>query len=379
MQPNTPIYFTRGNPATDALPIDDFRACADAIFKEQGHVLFQYGHYSGYAPLRQWIADWFQVTFEQVLLGNSSMEFFTFAAALFVEKGDTVFLENPSYDRAITAMKRVGADVVGIPLEPDGVNMAAFEAALKKKTPKLFYIVPEFQNPSGVTTSVEKRKQIAEFAKAHGFFILEDAPYRFLRYRGENLTTFRELAPEHTLHMSSFSKIVSPGVRVGFLIGPRDIMPKLHKWSEDTYIHPALVTEGIVYEYCRRGLLAPNIEKLKALYHPRMDCMLRMLEKHMTDAQYIKPDGGFFLSITLPETVDGRVMQNNAEQFGIVLSDGSGFFTDGKGDNFVRLPFCGITEEGDRNRDSAPGRSHRASYKEGILAHENLRDQPEHL
>ena len=344
MQPNTPIYFTRGNPATNALPIDDFRACADAIFKEQGHVLFQYGHYSGYAPLRQWIADWFQVTFEQVLLGNGSMEFFTFAAALLVGKGDTVFLENPSYDRAITAMKRVGADVVGIPLEPDGVNLAAFEAALKKKTPKLFYIVPEFQNPSGITTSVEKRKQIAELAKAHGFFILEDAPYRFLRYRGENLTTFRELAPEHTLHMSSFSKIVSPGIRVGFLIGPREIMPKLHKWSEDTYIHPALVTEGIVYEYCRRGLLAPNIEKLKALYHPRMDCMLRMLEKHMTDTQYIKPDGGFFLSITLPETVDGRDMQNNAEQFGIVLSDGSGFFTDGKGDNFVRLPFCGITE-----------------------------------
>jgi 2-aminoadipate transaminase len=273
------------------------------------------------------------------------MEFFTFAAGVFLEKGDTVFLENPSYDRAITAMKRAGADVVGIPLEPDGVDLAAFEAALKKKPPKLFYIVPEFQNPSGVTTGVEKRKQIAEFARAYEFFILEDAPYRFLRYRGEDLPTFRELAPEHTLHISSFSKIMSPGVRVGLLIGPRELMPKLHKWSENTYIHPALVTEGIVYEYCRRGLLAPNIDKLKALYHPRMDCMLQMLQRHMPDAQYIKPDGGFFLSITLPDTVDGRAMQNNAEQFGIVLSDGSGFFTDGRGDNFVRLPFCGITEE----------------------------------
>ena len=131
MESNAPIYFTRGNPATDALPIDDFRACADAVFKDQGRVLFQYGHYSGYGPLRQWVADWFDVKYEQVLLGNSSMEFLTFAAGLFLEKGDPVFLENPSYDRAITAMRRVGADVVGIPLEPDGIDMAAFEAALK--------------------------------------------------------------------------------------------------------------------------------------------------------------------------------------------------------------------------------------------------------
>ena len=343
MDNNEPIYFTRGNPATDALPIDDFRACADSIFKEQGRVLFQYGHYSGYGPLRQWIADWFEVPYDLVLIGNSSMEFLTFAADLFLEKGDTVYLENPSYDRAITAMRRAGADVVGIPLAPDGPDLDAFEAALKHKPPKLFYIVPDFQNPSGVTTVLEKRRKIAEWAESYNFLIIEDAPYRFLRYRGDNPPAFRELAPEHTLHISSFSKIMSPGMRIGFLIGPEAIMPKLHKWSEDTYIHPALVTEGIAYEFCRRGLLMPNIEKLKALYHPRMDCMLEMLATHLPDAQYIKPDGGFFLSITLPESVDGRALQRNAQQFGIVLSDGSGFFTDGRGDNFVRLPFCGIT------------------------------------
>ena len=159
MTAETPIFFTRGNPATEALPIDDFRACADAIFKEQGRVIFQYGHYSGYAPLRQWIADWFGVAFDRVLLGNSSMEFFTFTANLFVQKGDTVFMENPSYDRAITAMKRAGADVEGIPLEADGVDLAAFEAMLKRRPPKLFYIVPDFQNPSGVTTCTAQARQ----------------------------------------------------------------------------------------------------------------------------------------------------------------------------------------------------------------------------
>jgi 2-aminoadipate transaminase len=349
MHNKDPIYFTRGNPATDALPIEDFRMCADHIFKEQGKILFQYGHYSGYGPLRQWIADWFDVAFEQVLMGNSSMEFLTFSAALFVEKGDTVFLENPSYDRAITAMKRAGANVVGLPLAADGVYLAAFEAALKKEVPKLFYIVPDFQNPAGVTTSVEKRQRIAQLARKYGFLIVEDAPYRFLRYQEENPPRFLELVPEKTLHISSFSKIMSPGVRVGFLIGPKDIMPKFHKWSEDTYIHPALVTEGIVYEYCRRGLLEPNIESLKALYAPRMACMLEMLDKYhdtyMADVDFIRPQGGFFLSLNLPESVDGRALQENAERFGIVLSNGSGFFTDGKGDNFVRLPFCGFSPE----------------------------------
>jgi 2-aminoadipate transaminase len=345
MENDNPIYFTRGNPDTDALPIDDFRACADAIFKEQGKVLFQYGHYSGYGPLRQWIAEWFGVDYGQVLMGNSSMEFLTFCAALFRVTGDTVILENPSYDRAITAMKRAGADVVGIPLQPDGVDLAAFEAALQKRVPKLFYTVPEFQNPAGVTTSLDKRKRIAQLAREYGFLIVEDAPYRFLRYQGENPPTYLELAPEKTLHICSFSKIMSPGVRVGFLIGPKDIMPKLHQWSEDTYIHPALVTEGIVYEYCRRGLLAPNIEALKSLYAPRMACMLQMLDEHLPGVDFIRPEGGFFLSLNLPEAIDGRKLQENAENFGIVLSNGNGFFTDGRGDNFVRLPFCGITPQ----------------------------------
>jgi 2-aminoadipate transaminase len=345
MDNNEPIYFTRGNPATSALPIEDFRMCADAIIQKEGKVLFQYGHYSGYGPLRQWIADWFEVEYEQVLMGNSSMEFLTFFAFLLLEKGDTVFLENPSYDRAITAMKRAGANVVGIPLEPDGINLDAFEAALQVSVPKLFYIVPDFQNPTGVTTALAKRNRIAELSREYEFLVVEDAPYRFLRYQGEDPPTFLELVPEKTLHISSFSKIMSPGVRVGFLIGPKDVMPKLHKWSEDTYIHPALVTEGIVYEYCRRGLLEPNIEALKSLYAPRMECMLQMLDRKLQGVDFIRPEGGFFLSLNLPEEINGRALQLNADDFGIVLSDGSGFFTDGKGDNFVRLPFCGISPE----------------------------------
>jgi 2-aminoadipate transaminase len=347
-----PIPFTRGNPAVEALPLPEIIDCANTVFENQGRVLFQYGHYSGYAPLREWIAERFHVKIDQVLMGNGSLEFLAFIGALMVERGDTVYVERPSYDRAITTMKLRGANVVGIPLEPDGVDIERLKEALRGDLPKLFYMIPDFQNPSGVTTSLEKRKEIARLAEHYGFLIIEDGPYRHLRYRGQDIPTLKELVPHKVIHISSFSKILSPGIRVGFLIGPMDLMPKLHKWSEDSYIHPVLPTEGIVYEYCRRGLLEPNIERLKALYRPRMQAMLEALEKYMEGAEWIRPEGGFFISTSLPEHVDGKAVRENAKDFGIVLSDGRGFFPDQGGENFVRLPFCALTpaeiEEGIR-------------------------------
>jgi len=346
--PKDAIPFNRGNPDTDALPIDEISQCAADIFKREGRVLFQYGHYSGYGPLRQWIADHFGAAFDQVLIGNSSMEFLTFIGGVLLAPGDTVWLENPSYDRAITAMRRLGARVVGLPLELDGVGLGALEAELRRQAPKFFYIVPEFQNPSGVTTSLAKRRRIAELAQQRGFYIVEDAPYRRLRYRGEDLPTLRELAPERTLHVCSFSKLLSPGLRVGFLIGPKSLMPRLHQWSEDTYIHPTLVSEGIVYEYCRRGLLEPNIARLKAVYGPRMDAMLAALRSNLPQGRWAETDGGFFIGVRLPENVDGHALRAKAPDFGIVLADGRGFFTDDSGGNFVRLPFCGMQAEESR-------------------------------
>jgi 2-aminoadipate transaminase len=337
------IPFTRGNPDTDALPIDEISRCAADIFAREGRVLFQYGHYSGYGPLRQWVADRLGAAFEQVLIGNSSMEFLTFIGGVLLKPGDTVWMENPSYDRAIKAMRRLGARVVGLPQGPCGVDPEAMEAEVRRAVPKFFYIVPEFQNPSGATTSLDRRRRIAELARRHGFYIVEDAPYRHLRYRGEDLPTLRELAPEHTLHVGSFSKLLSPGLRVGFLVGPESLMPRLHKWSEDTYIHPTLVSEGIVYEYCRRGLLEPNIERLKALYRPRMEAMLAALRSDLPQGRWAETDGGFFIGLSLPQNVDGSALRGSAAAFGIVLADGRGFFTDDSGVNFVRLPFCGLT------------------------------------
>ncbi len=337
------ILFTRGNPAEEAIPLGDIVACAQDIFQREGKVLFQYGHYSGYRPLREWIAGRFGVKTEQVLIGNGSMEFFTFAGSLLVNPGETVYVESPSYDRAITAMKRIGAKVVGIRLDKDGVNIEDLKKELRKSPPKIFYLIPDFQNPSGVTTSLEKRREIARLAREYGFYIIEDSPYRYLRYRGSEVPSFRGLLPERVIHISSFSKIMSPGLRIGFVLMPEDISPRFHKWSEDTYIHPALPTAGIAHEYCRRGLLDPNIEKLKGIYLPRMEAMLQALREHLNGAEWIEPEGGYFISTTLPENIDGREIWKNCRNFGIVLTDGRGFFPDGRGENFIRLPFSALT------------------------------------
>ena len=340
-----PILFTRGNPAEEALPLAEIIECANAAFQREGKVLFQYGHYSGYKPLREWIAQRYGVKIEQVLLGNGSMEFFTFAGSLMVGRGDTVYVENPSYDRAITAMKRIGAQVVGIPLERDGVSIDSLGMHLKRSVPKVFYLIADFQNPSGVTTCLEKREEIVRLAQEHGFYVIEDAPYRSLRYRGRAVPTLRELMPDRVVYISSFSKTLSPGMRIGYMVLPPDLAPRFHQWSEDTYIHPVLPTEGIVNEYCRRGLLEPNIEKLKELYRPRLDAILQALRRHVKGATWIEPEGGFFVSATLPENFDGHEVWRNARNYGLVLTDGRGFFPDGKGENFIRLPFCALTPE----------------------------------
>lgn len=315
---------------------------ATAILKENGTAIMQYGPALGFAPLRQWIAQWQGVQAEQVLTGNGSLELIEFLCRHMLRPGDVVFCESPTYDRTITLLRRHGAEVVGIPLESDGPNMEALESALPKRVPKFFYVIPDFQNPSGATCSGEKRKRIVELAERYNFMILEDAPYRLLRYRGAAQPTLFSLAPARTLHMSSFTKLIAPGVRMGFMLGNPDILAKVGKVAEDTYISPGYLAHGITYEWCRRGLLPPQIERLKALYAPRLDACLRAIDQYMPDAETTRPDGGFFLSVTLPPGTLTSEVRTEAASRNLNLSDGLAFFPNGGGERFLRLPYCAL-------------------------------------
>jgi DNA-binding transcriptional MocR family regulator len=232
---------------------------------------------------------------------------------------------------------------VGIPLEPDGPNIEALEVALARNVPKFFYIIPDFQNPSGATCSREKRERLVELADKHGFWLLEDVPYRLLRFRGQEQPTLFELNSARTLQMLSFSKLVGPGPRVGIVYGDAAFLQKLAKIAEDTYITPSLLAHGIVYEFCRAGKLPGQVEKLKQLYAPRLEACLEALDKHLPEAEATRPDGGFFLSVTLPKGTSTRQVMERAKAHNLNLADGEAFFPDGGGERFLRLPYCALT------------------------------------
>ena len=238
-----------------------------------------------------------------------------------LKPGDVVFTENPTYDRTITMLRRHGIEVVGVPLQADGPDVDALDALAALHKPKAFYVIPDFQNPSGTTCSGEKRRKVADLAHKHDFLLVEDAPYRPLRYRGTEEPSLYSLAPERTLFMCSFTKLIAPGVRTGFIIGRPDLIHKLAKVAEDTYISPGYLAQGITYEWCQRGLLQPQIERLKQLYLPRLDACLAALDKYMPGSVDARPDGGFFISLTLPEGALTSLVRAEAAKRGLNLSD----------------------------------------------------------
>ena len=338
-----PILFNRGIPAAESFGIDNVLRAARDVLAEHGPTLMQYGPSTGFAPLREWLAGWQGVTPDQVLLGNGSLQLLDLLCLGLLEPGDRVFTESPTYDRTLTLLRRRGAQVVGIPLHADGPDLDRLEAEIDKARPKLFYTIPDFQNPSGATCSGPKRRRIAELAEQHDFLIVEDAPYRQLRYRGAEERSLYSLAPGRTIQMSSFSKLIGPGARVGFLIGPVDRLAKIAKLAEDTYICPNNLAHGVAYEWCRRGLLPLQIERLRALYAPRLDACLDALARHLPEAVATRPEGGFFVSVSLPEGTSTTAVREKARARELQLADGTAFFPNGGGERFLRLPFCALT------------------------------------
>jgi DNA-binding transcriptional MocR family regulator len=341
------IKLTRGVPPTESFPTKKISKCAVAMLEKHGDVVLQYGPSRGFPELRELLARDADVNPDQIIVGQGSLQLQDLCARMMLEPGDVAYVEEPSYDRALTVLKRAGARLVSWPLDEDGPDVDGMEARLRGgDRPVLFYTIPDFQNPSGVVLSMEKRRRIAELAQEYGFWIIEDVPYRKLRYSGQESSTIFELAPDRVLIMSSFSKLISPGLRVGYVITPKALADRLAKFAEDTYVNASYLNQAIVFDFIQRGWLEPQIAALKDLYRPRLEALLEALDKHMADvATWQKPDGGFFVGMTLDGNVNPDELLNHAKMAGLALTDGRGFFADGSGGNFVRLPFCALTPE----------------------------------
>jgi len=318
------ISLARGVPAPECLALEELADCARAAIERDGATVLNYGPAGGYGPLRDWIADRHRVEAERVVLTNGSLQGFRFLAELLAPKG-TVVVEAPTYDRPLKILDELDADVICVPLDEEPtIEEGAF-----------LYTIPTFQNPTGQTLPLERRKQLAHLAKG-GLLVLEDDPYGLVRFEGEALPTVFELAKgRNVVYSSSFSKTVAPGLRVGYLVLPAELADRIVAAATSSYITPGLLSQATVCEFLRRGAFEPNLERVRGLLRERRDAMLAALERHLPEATWTVPEGGYFLWVDLPQ----GVMTVDLDPEGVTFVPGSDFFCDRGGESSVRLAF----------------------------------------
>lgn len=341
-----PISFARGAPSLDIIDVDGLRAAADRAFTNDPAGSFSYGTSVGYKPLRAWIADQHGVSEDQVLVTNGSMQADAFLFDTLVGEGDSVAVERPSYDRTLRALGGRHADLHAIELSEDGVDVDELEALLETGTTiKLAHLIPNFHNPAGYTLCAAKRERLVALARKHGFIIFEDDPYVELRFSGRRLPTMLSLSTQgEVVYASSFSKTVCPGIRVGYLVGPADLIAQIAARATGTYISPNMVAQSIVNEFIRGGSFESSIATVKKALAERSALLAESLRRHLPDAKFTEPDGGYFMWVTFPEGLDGDALFDAAAERGVKIVKGSDFLID-DAKNAIRLAYSGVTPD----------------------------------
>ncbi len=250
------ISLARGVPAPECIPVEELADCARAAVLNDGATALSYGSSAGYAPLREWIADRHGVAAGRVVVTNGSLQGFVFLSQLLAPGGGRVLVEAPTYDRPLKILDGLGAEVVAIPQTDEGIDVDALEDELRRGArPAFLYVIPTFQNPSGRTLGTESRRRLVQLAADHELTVLEDDAYGLVRFEGDAQPTLFELAGggEHVVYSSSFSKIVAPGLRVGYLVLPEALAARVEALATSTYISPALLSQATVYEFLQAG------------------------------------------------------------------------------------------------------------------------------
>jgi 2-aminoadipate transaminase len=340
------ISFARGAPSLDIIDVDGLRDAAVRAFESDPSGTTAYGTSIGYPRLRSWIADRHGVEPERVLVTNGSMQADAFLFEHLVRPGDDVIVERPSYDRTLLSLRQRGASLHAVELQADGINTGALANLLAggNVKPKLAHIIPNFQNPAGYTLSLPKREALLKLASEHDFVVFEDDPYVELRFSGEPVPTMLSMDPERVVYASSFSKTVCPGIRVGYLVGPPELISAIGQLATNTYISPNMVSQSIVYEFCASGAIDRSIETVKAALAERAQTLADALRRELPDAAYMAPQGGYFMWVTLPEGTDVHALFTAAAERGVSFVKGTDFLLEG-GENTLRIAYSGVTPE----------------------------------
>ena len=336
------ISFARGAPSADILPHDAVREAAARALESDWERALSYGTGRGHPELCEWIADLHGVASEQVMVTNGSMDAAALLFRQLVSEGDRVIVEQPTYDRTLLLLNQAGADVLGAPLESDGVDPVAVEALAADSPVKLAHVIPNFHNPAGCTLSVEKRSALVQLATDRDFTLFEDDPYRMISFEKVTGKTMLEMdTADRVIHASSFSKSIGPGVRVGYLVGPAEQIATYAKRANETYISPNMLAEAIVFELCRSGGLEANLKIVNAALKERCDALVEALREHIPEAEFVVPEGGYFLWLDLNDDVDSKTLLAEAKEEGVTFVAGPDFMLEG-GTNSLRLSFAPV-------------------------------------
>jgi 2-aminoadipate transaminase len=355
------ISFAGGLPAPDVFPVDDFKHACNQVLEEFGPQALQYSTTEGYLALREMIARHtarygIHITPDNILITSGSQQALDLIGKVFINRGDRVLVEQPTYLGALQAWNAYGAEYVSVPMDENGMDTDQLEGVLRTG-PKFIYALPNFQNPTGVTMSLERRQRLIQLADQYGVPIIEDDPYGQLRYEGNHLPALFVLDDQYrengtapyrgnVIYLSTFSKTLAPGLRLAWVIAPAEVIRKLVQAKQGADLHTATFTQMVAYEVARGGFLDRHIWLIRRVYGERRNIMLESMEEHFPNSvQWTHPLGGLFLWATLPEGLSAPEVLAAAVERNVAFVPGAPFYARGGGETTMRLNFSNATDD----------------------------------
>ncbi|RPI19106.1 MAG: PLP-dependent aminotransferase family protein [Ignavibacteriae bacterium] len=346
------ISFAGGLPNPAFFPVEDIKKSAVKVLEADGTRVLQYAETEGHLPLREYISDYMlrrknlKVPVEEIQITNGSQQAIALICKTFLNKGETVVLERPSYLGAIQAISFYEPEFHTVELEDDGINIEELESTLEAHPAKLFYSVPNFNNPSGITWSLEKRQEVARILSNHEMIYFEDDPYYEVRYEGEHLPSVKSFYDKNVILTSSFSKMVAPGFRIGWICAQKDLMEKIVISKQAADLQPGTFAQRVLHQYLTDYNIENHLVKIRETYKRQKDKMVEMMKQELPEeVKFTNPQGGMFLWATMPENASCRDVLSITIEKKVVFVPGDTFYVDGKGFNCMRLNFSNSPEE----------------------------------
>jgi 2-aminoadipate transaminase len=345
------ISFAGGLPAPELFPIREFEEACAHVLRSSGEIALQYSPTEGFLPLKEELAEKmnkYKIACEphNILLTNGSQQALDLLGRVFIDPGDVIVTGKPTYIGALQAFKVYEPRIIGVPVDEEGMQVDALEDILKRETPKFIYVLPNFHNPMGVTISLERRVKLIRLAAKHGIPIIEDDPYGELRFEGEDISPINARHKENVIYLSTFSKILAPGIRLGWVVGPEAVIRRLVLAKQANDLHTSTFVQMVTHDIMKRGILRAHSKEIRKVYGERRHTMTCAMDEFFPESvKWTEPEGGLFMWVIAPEHISTMKLMDKAVEKKVAFVPGTVFYPDGSGDNTMRLNFSNAGPE----------------------------------